>query len=165
MNWIKNKYRQIKRTLEFLPIIWKGADYDYRYSIDLFKYQLERTADFLESDKAYSLYAKQDASRIRTATKLMEKVYEDEYGMEHLDIIKEKYGPSNFHFVELQERDSNGDPYCEMVESFEWDYTDSELLIIAEEKTTLLWESRAKQKRAHKILWDFIEHNIQRWWD
>ena len=22
-----------------------------------------------------------------------------------------------------------------------------------------------KQKRAHKLLWDFIEHNIQYWWD
>jgi len=22
-----------------------------------------------------------------------------------------------------------------------------------------------KQKRAHKLLWDFIEHNIQKWWD
>jgi hypothetical protein len=32
-------------------------------------------------------------------------------------------------------------------------------------KKELIKESREKQKRAHKLLWDFVEHNIQYWWD
>ena len=34
-----------------------------------------------------------------------------------------------------------------------------------EMKRKLFKESIDKQKRAHKLLWDFIEHNIQYWWD
>jgi len=29
----------------------------------------------------------------------------------------------------------------------------------------LFLNSIQKQKRAHKLLWDLIEHNIQGWWD
>jgi len=36
---------------------------------------------------------------------------------------------------------------------------------INEERTELIRLARDKQKRAHKLLWKFIEHNIQSWWD
>ena len=76
---MKRFFRRVRRVIDFLPIIWKGEDYDYYYSIQLFQYQLERTADFLESDKAHILDAKATASRIRTAAKLMDRVYNDYY--------------------------------------------------------------------------------------
>ena len=52
MYWFKRKYRQIQRVIDFLPIIWNGFDFDYRYSVELFKKSLERQAKFLESDRA-----------------------------------------------------------------------------------------------------------------
>lgn len=165
MYWFKRKWRQIKRVWDFLPIIWNGYDFDYRYAVELFQHQLSRTADFLESDRAYSINAHQDARRIRTAVELLEKVYDEDYALEYYTKIEEKYGKSSFDFVETGERDSKGDPYYKMVENFEKDYTDSELLIIAEEKHAEMLESRAKQARAHKLVWNFIEHNIQKWWD
>ena len=48
---------------------------------------------------------------------------------------------------------------------YENDYTEEELQLIDEEKRQLIWKCRDKQKRAHKLLWDFVEHNIQKWWD
>jgi len=36
---------------------------------------------------------------------------------------------------------------------------------INEVRKQMMLLSRDKQKRAHKLLWDFVEHNIQRWWD
>ena len=79
MRNIKWFFRRLKRVWDFLPIIWKGYDFDYTHAIDLFKYQLERTADLLESDKAYTLNAKLHAQKIRTAVRLMDKVYNEEY--------------------------------------------------------------------------------------
>src|SRR6056300_1361197 len=76
---IKWFFRRLKRVWDFLPIIWKGYDFDYSHAIDLFKYQLERTADLLESDKAYTLNAKLHAQKIRTAVRLIDKVYNEEY--------------------------------------------------------------------------------------
>src|SRR5210317_2144530 len=109
MYWFKRKYRQIKRVIDFLPIIWKGFDFDYRYSIEVFRKQLERQAKFLELDSAITLEAKNNASRIRTAVKLMDKVYDEEYGMEYMDTIEKLYGKSLYEFVELDEKDKKGD--------------------------------------------------------
>ena len=76
---MKRFFRRVKRVIDFLPIIYKGADWDYYYSIELFQYQLKRTADFLESDKANTMDAKATASRIRTAVELMDRVYNHYY--------------------------------------------------------------------------------------
>lgn len=162
MYWFKRKYRQIKRVIDFLPIIWKGYDWDYRYALELFQHQLKRTADYIEKD-GYQVGAHNKASRIRTAVELMEKVYDEEYKFEYATKIEEKYGPSEIKYESFEDEDGE---YFDIFDEFTTnDYTEEELLLIREEKNTLTHESYAKHKRAHKILWKYIEHNIQRWWD
>lgn len=164
MYWFKRKWRQIKRVIDFIPLIWKGYDWDYRYALEIFQHQLKRTANSIEKNGSH-LGKENTAARIRTAIELMEKVYDEDYAFEYLDIIEKKYGKSNFDFVETGEFDKKGDPYYTMEESYENDYTEEKLQLIDDEKSALRLESFAKQKRAHRILWNFIEHNIQNWWD
>jgi len=165
MRKIKRLIYRVKRVIEFIPVIWKGFDFDYGSSIELFKYQLKRTAEYLESDKAWSLESKTNAAKIWTAVELMEKVYNEDYALEYFDIIEKKYGKSNIDFVETGEFDKKGDPYYTIVDSYENNYTEEELSLIKDEKHSLHFECRTKQKKAHKLLWNYIEHNIQNWWD
>lgn len=160
----KRKWRQIKRVIDFLPIIWKGYDWDYRYAVELFQYQLKRTAAEIERS-GYQVNRHNTSSRIRTAVELLEKVYDEEYLFEYHTQIEEKYGASKIQFEELDTVDSEGNPHYEMVEYFEEEYTEQEKQIIAQEKDSLMWEARAKQERAHKLVWQYIEHNIRNWWD
>ena len=88
-NNIRWFFRRLKRVWDFLPIIWKGYDFDYAHAINLFKYQLERTADFMESDKAMTVDADIRAKRIRTAIELLQKVYDEDYGCEYQTKMKE----------------------------------------------------------------------------
>ena len=162
--WFKRKYRQIERTLSFLPLIWKGYDWDYRYAIDLFQHQLKRTEKSIRENGIH-VDNHNTASRIKTAVDLMQKVYDEDYQMEYFDIMEEKYGKSNFEFVETGDFDEKGDPYYTMEIVYENNYTKEEIELINEERRVLQLECRDKQKRAHKLLWDYIEHNIQRWWD
>ena len=78
--WFKRKYRQVKRVLDYLPIIWKGYDWDYRYAIDLFRHQLIRTEKYMSSPNAMTVSANSRARRIKTAIELLDKVYDEEYG-------------------------------------------------------------------------------------
>jgi hypothetical protein len=165
MYWFKRKYRQIQRLIDFLPIIWKGFDFDYRYSIEVFRKQLERQAKFLESDSAWTVEAKNTASRIRTAIKLMDKVYDDEYAFEYVDTIEKLYGKSLYEFVKLDEKDKKGDPYYRLEVTNENAVDEKHQEEIDEVRREMMKVSFEKQKRAHKLLWDFIEHNIQKWWD
>lgn len=158
MYWFKRKYRQIQRVIDFLPLIWKGYDFDYQYSIDLFKKQLERTANYLDSTRSYSMDAKNRASRIRTAIRLMDKVYEDDYSHEYIDKLEKLYGKDVLDWNTI----SVGQERYELKYQYEkWDNAAE----ITEMSRKLMLESRDKQKRAHKLLWRYIEHNIQHWWD
>ena len=162
---VKRFFRRVKRVMDFLPMIWKGYDYDYRYAIELFQYQLERTADFMESDRVLTVDADIRARRIRTAVELLQKVYDEEYGCEYQDKLKEMYGENvlDWEFIELDEKsDYDGESLYEMKWRYEyWDNAEE----IAEVKRKLYKESQEKQKRAEKLVWNFISHNIRYWWD
>ena len=163
--WFRRKWSQIKRVIDFLPLIWKGYDWDYHYAIEVFQHQLKRMADHIGSDKAYALENKQTASRIRTAIELMDKVYNEEYGTEYIDIIEKLYGKSHYEFVELEDKDEKGDPFYEMKIWNDFAVDETHQKVIDEVRHQMFLKDKDKQKRAHKLLWDFIEHNIQRWWD
>ena len=160
MRTLKQFIRRVKRTYAFLPIIWKGYDSDYGYAIELFRYQLERTADFMESDRAMTVDADVRAKRIRTAVELLEKVYEDEYGCEYQNKMKELYGENvlNWWFEDT----GKGDGTSYLRQEFEkWDNTEE----VQKMMNKLFLESQTKQKRAEELVWKFISHNIKHWWD
>jgi len=158
--FFKRKYQQVERVIDFLPIVWKGYDFDYMYSIELFKKQLERQAKLFESDKINSDRSKQDASRIRTAIRLMDKVYDEDYSGEYQDKLKQLYGENVLDWWFEDTGRNNGSSYLRW-EFEKWDNAEE----ISQVQKKLFLESKQKQKRAHKLLWDFIEHNIQYWWD
>jgi hypothetical protein len=150
---MKKIYNKIKRLIRYIPVIWNSEEFDYRYSLELFKMKLEDIASFLESDKAWSARAKYDASRIRMVLRLMDKVYDEEYSIEWITEIEKIYGNNIFDF--------------EMEKGYlKYKYED---LPNAEEirnkKRELFYKSLEKHKKAHKLLWKVIEHNIQHWWD
>jgi hypothetical protein len=163
MKTVKRFFRKVKRVIDFLPIIWKGYDFDYHYAIELFRYQLERMANFFESNGAYSVESKANAQRIRTVLKLMDKVYDEEYAMEHVDLIQALYGEEKFESVSLDREDCKGCYTYRLTHANAVDEQhQKEILQVRQQMAKLSYQ---KQKRAHKLLWQMIEHRIQWWWD
>ena len=157
---VRRFFKKVKRVIDFIPMIWKGYDFDYRYSIDLFQYQLKRTADFLESDQAVTIDANIRAKRIRTAVELLQKVYDEEYGCEYQDKLKEMYGENVLEWS--LEDTGSGDGSSFIKYKYEkWDNAEE----VYETRRKLYRESQEKQKRAEELVWKFISHNIRRWWD
>jgi len=156
---LRQFYNRVKRTIEFLPIVWKGFDFDYGYAIELFQYQLQRTAEYLNSSKASTVEAKRNAHRILTAVTLMDKVYNDEYDMTWIHQIQQEYGENvlDVKFKKVEESE-----YVEMIAEYEsWENAE-EIKMRIQELSKL---SREKQARAERLLWQWINHNIRYWWD
>jgi hypothetical protein len=158
--FFRRKKNQISRTIDFLPLIWNGFDFDYKYSLDLFKHQLKRTADFMESEDALTVDANIRAKKIRTAIKLMDKVYEEDYACEYIDIIEKKYGKTKFEFIPIDDGE-----YSELKTTNEFVNDEFQQNELDKTKHELILLCREKQEKAHKLLWSFIEHNIRSWWD
>jgi hypothetical protein len=158
---IKSYFRKIKRTLEFIPIIWNGFDFDYRYALDLFHYQLSRTANLLESDRAYSVNAKQDARRLRTILELMNKVYDEEYRMGHFDQMEVIYGKSEMCW------EDNEDGFSTTYLGLKWEkaITPEQHAEAEIQFSSLAAAAEKKHQRAKKLLWELVHHNLEHFWD
>ena len=162
--WPRRKWRQIKNVIGWIPVVWKQFDFDYRYSLDVFKHQLLKQAKFMESDKAYGMNSHIDAQKIRMVVRLMDKVYDEEYALEYQQKLKDTYGDDVMDLVLHDLIDSNE---CHpIVWKFEEDKKYESLREeIRENYDKWFKESQAKQERAHKLLWKLIEFYIRGWWD
>ena len=152
---IKRFFKQLRRLLRWIPVVWDTYDFDYSYSLKVFKFQLERQADFMESKNAKTLNAKHYASRIRIILRLMDKVYNEDYGTAYFDQMEEKYGEGLYQWVI---------DYSDSPVTYAYEVRENAQEIEAEHKK-LQKLAAVKQKRAHKLLWDLVEHNIQTFWD
>lgn len=161
--WFKRKIFQIKNLVKWFPVIWNQYDFDYHYAIDVFKFQLKKTADYLESHKAYSIDSHDRAKRIRTIIKLMDKVYEEEYLIEYFQRLETLYGKDIFEHVFIDTGRGDGTTYMKF--KYEVTKSDAEIKVIDQDFHRMLSESRDKQEKAHRILWKLIERNIRTFWD
>lgn len=157
---IKWFFRRIKRTIEFLPTIWRGYDFDYRHAIDLFHFQLTRLANFMDSEDAYAVSSKQNARRLRTILELMTKVYDEEYRMQHFEQMKRFWGE-----VDMEWEDGrNG---TSRFKGFKWQFahTPEQHERAEQQFRGLAYVAEKKHQRAKKLLWKLIEHNLEHMWD
>ena len=167
--FFRRKYRQVRNVFRWLPIIWNQFDFDYCYSIEVFKFQLLKQADVMETSGTL-VGSEHKAKRIRTIIALMDKVYDDEYALEYYDKSIELYGKCEYKFVPINETAYNPitkkvEELSEMIQVWEQNWTKEELVDIEAHISQMMIESDIKQKRAHKLLWELVEHNIQRFWD
>ncbi len=117
------------------------------------------SGDKTNTDRANTLEATQNASRIRTAIRLMDKVYDEEYSTEWPDIIAKKYGDDALDWDWEETSQGSGLSYHRW--KFEtWDNAEE----IRQVKLDLISKGEAKQKKAEQLVWKFIGHNIRYWW-
>jgi hypothetical protein len=77
---IKNKIRQIRKILRWIPILWRDRDWDYYYVYEILKQKLIDTEAYIRKDGLH-VFNEHDADSIKTAIEMIEKV-QTEY---HLD--------------------------------------------------------------------------------
>jgi hypothetical protein len=162
--WPKRKFRQIKNVITWIPVVWNQFDFDYRYSLEVFKHQLSKQAKYLESDKALGFGSKHRAEKIRMVLRLMDKVYDEYYAYEYQQKLKDKYGEGvdDMRFIDIPDKPDCGEIKWAYEVDKKWEHQRDQ---IEEDKSIWFKESYEKQERAHKLLWKLVEFYIRGWWD
>jgi len=161
--WPVRKYRQIKNVIGWIPVVWNQFDFDYHYSLEVFKHQLLKQAQFMESKQAVCVDSHISAEKIRMIVRLMDKVYNEEYAMEYQERLANEFGKDvlDFHFEK-----NNNSEYSTLKFKYEtglkYYYIKDQ---IKEKHDQYFMESQNKQNRAHQLLWKLIEFYIRGWWD
>lgn len=74
---IKNFFRRIKRLLAYAKIIWQTDDWDYAYSLMIFKFSLLRLAQSVE--EGHGSRGKDQAKDIRRVCTAIQRIIDDKY--------------------------------------------------------------------------------------
>jgi len=83
-----------------------------------------------------------------------------------MDVVEKLYGRETWEFIPTGEKSSvSGEELYELKVTNQNAINEHHQEKIDRVKQEMRIASRAKQKRAEKLLWRYIEHNIKYWWD
>jgi hypothetical protein len=155
-------FKRIRKIIKYIPILWKNwHDWDYYTALDIFKFELNNIANHLESNKAFTISAKHNASRIRLAIKLLDRAYGDYYMDEYFDELESKYGTTTIDFVPI---DETGELF-KMIEIHDRELSEIEEENYKIDKEILVSKAYDKEQKAKRLAWKIIHQNIEHWWD
>lgn len=162
----------IKNLWKWFPVIWKDRDYDHDFIFEILKFKLNNMANRFEQTNRFVDSTKQ-ASKIRTCTRLIQKIQDGSYTDEMHEYWETKM---------RVEKVKNSVNY-----SMEFDDTRDDLhLFLAKypndvrralkssylkgrenptNKQIAVVISRLREDRAKTLLFKIMDRNIMSWWD
>ena len=155
---IKLFFTKLSRLIDWIPVIWNTGDYDYGYSIDIFRYQLERTANYIERH-GHLENGQLVVSQIRTAVDLIDKSYLGGYVEQAEEEFERQYGKCEMLFNEYDEDNFELKLWWPIAEDSE--HNDQ----INDFHTAHMFAAYEKADRAKALLWKYVNKNIETWWD
>lgn len=170
---LRNIKQGVKNIIYWFPIVWKDRNWDDSYIFDILKHKLKAQAKYIGS-RGIHVNAKRDAEWMMTFVGLMDKIESAFYQMEYMDFHKTKHwfepteneGYSTWESRELEE---NFDEYFakypliyKRVLNGEGPFTPED----ENDKHRIAMNiAQLNHKRARKLLFKIMEHNIESWWD
>ena len=80
----------IKNLIRWFPIIWKDRDYDDYYIWEILKTKLKYQSEYIKN-KGIHESADYDAQRMMLCIRLIEKIQDEYYEIEHMNYHKSEY--------------------------------------------------------------------------
>lgn len=166
---IKRFFRKIKNLIRWFPIIWKDEDWDDHYIFEILKFKLRNQAKYIGNIDFHTT-AKRDAEIMMLCTRLIDRIQNEYYNIEHLD-----YQETEFKFIPIEGEDSSEMKVEHISDNLE-DYFNKYPRIYKEvvcqhvhnnpdKHQIAMYMSRMNHDRARKLLFKLMERNIERWWE
>jgi hypothetical protein len=160
MKKLNSLWRRIKRLVDYIPIIWKGYDFDYAYALELFLFQLERTANQIETN-GHLVNSDWVVGRIRTAIKLANLGFNEGYSQEVHDRFEKDYGPSKIITNEYEDSED----LFEITIWYEKAKFSQQNEQIHEDLHEELAYAYIKEERARELFFKILQKDLRTWWD
>lgn len=173
----KDFIKGVKNLIRWFPVIWKDRDWDYRYIWDLNIQKLKFQSEYIGKNDNHTR-AKRDAQIMMTCVRLMEKIKDNDYEVEH-----QEYYNSNVTFIpKILESGEKVYTYDSKVISENFDeyfkkYPRQYKKVLSGEvnrfkrdgdkdKNLIAMEiSIENHNRAKKLLFKLMDFYIEYWWD
>jgi len=169
--------RGVKNLIEWFPFIWKDRDYDSQYLMDLMKFKIQKMSKEQGSTNSH-VSTKRNVEIMNTVVRLIDKVVEETYRHEYYD-----YFDSTFKLVKVDRTDNDPkrEDYYTMEEEIIRDDTREYIKKYPRTYKQVMTHSLYKDdmdpkiipmimgdirhKKAKRLLYTLLHHNIEKWWE
>lgn len=142
--FIGDLFDYIKNIIKWSPILWKDKNYDYFYILEVLKFKIENTSEYIEKHKRYIGFER-DVERMNTCVRLIDKIQNQSYEFECSSLL--------------------GKSTEEYIEKYPLTYK-SALKSIDKNNPCIAYKMcEIRHKKALRILFRLLEENIENWWD
>lgn len=171
----RNVARGIKNLWKWFPLVWKDRDWDNHFIFEALKFKIKNTAEYIKKRDRY-VGCERDAEIMMTCVRLIEKIQDQFYDLEHSDYMEQKFSfekieDSDLNQLNIEVVSENLSEYFNKYPNVyrralissrdkkEWYYNE------ISDKTLAMWIGHYNHNRARKILFSLMERNIEKWWD
>ena len=176
MRLIKRFIGNVYNLIRWFPVIWKDRDWDDYYIWEILKFKLKNQAKYIGDSDTHTR-AKYNAEKMMLCARLIDKVQDEYYLMEHMDYhesdynwldVEDKPGYKELEIIEVSERyDEYFNQHRAAVRKILAN-KEHQIFELAEEKykkRLAMNLSHYNEKRAQDILFRLLNRDIRGWWD
>lgn len=174
---LRSIYRSIRNLIRWLPIIWKDRDWDSHYIYEILKVKLQNQAKYIGNQDRHT-GSKRDAQIMITCARLIEKVQDEYYHMEHTEYTNDVYhfvprGEDNYEMVSANVSQTYNDYYKRYPLVYKrvmqgegyYDIHNPDTDAISTKQLIAMNIGHTNHIRAKKLLFIILERHIEQWWD
>lgn len=176
MRLIKRFIGNVYNLIRWFPVIWKDRDWDDYYIWEILKFKLKNQAKYIGDSDTHTR-AKYNAEKMMLCVRLIDKVQDEYYLMEHMD-----YHESDYNWLDIEdEPDYKELEIVEVSERYDEYFNqhraavrkilankEHQIFELTEEeykKRLAMNLSHYNEKRAQDILFRLLNRDIRGWWD
>jgi len=148
-----------KNIIKWSPILWNDQDYDNAFIFDVLIFKIRATAKCIEKNKAHMGW-KREVEKMRLCVKLLERISNEYYEMEHLTYVDTKFSVNEKRILQIETLRDDSNEYLQLYPH--------DLKSIPTEGSTAYRALRLgiyRHNKAKRILFKLLDENIERWWD
>jgi len=157
-------FMAVKNLVRWFPVIWEDKDWDDSFIYKILQFKLKNQAEYI-GRRDWHTGAKRDAEKMMTCVRLIDKMTEEYYGMEHYEYYDFDMSTDNPNrYLEFKTtRDDLDTYYAKYPLTFNKiaaQYGDTK-----DRTSTAMLMGMDRQEKARKLLFKILEKNIEQWWD
>lgn len=159
----RNVYRNIKRIISWIPVLWNNYDWDYSYFLDVMRFKLEKMHDFYTSDAAISSSSSTVAKDIKLAINLIKRIDENIYTDKMREDHDKKWGKLR---LEFKKNEDNPHLSTAVFSRSKFDENNKKMVKQEREEFRAIYEYGEKMiNQDIEYLFRHIAKNLRSWWD
>jgi hypothetical protein len=155
----------IRNLIAWFPVIWKDRDWDDSFFFEVMKFKISKMS---KSHGAYLPYVgnKRNVEIMNLIVRLIDKFQDETYLHEYFDYVDEKIEGAGFYNMKSETLVDNLDEYFKKYPLLKKQAEQHHFYKQNPDRATLaISMGLIQHDRAKRLIFELLNHHVQKWWE